>query len=73
MSWVMKQRVHQIELFMKYPHEVQNEWFRKLISSAEETEYGKKYDFNNINRVQEFKERVPIQNYDSLKPTPINI
>ena len=68
MSWVMKQRVHQIELFMKYPHEVQNEWFRKLISSAKETEYGKKYDFNGINRVREFKERVPIQNYDSLKP-----
>ena len=64
----MKQRVHQIELFMKYPHEVQNEWFRKLISSAKETEYGKKYDFNSINRVREFKERVPIQNYDSLKP-----
>ena len=26
-SWWMKQRMHQIELFMKYPHEVQDECF----------------------------------------------
>ena len=39
-TWYMKKRVHQIELFMKYPHDVQEEWFHKLISSAEHTEWG---------------------------------
>ncbi len=68
MSWVMKQRIHQIELFMKYPHEVQLDWFRKLILSAKDTEYGKMYDFSSITSVHQFKERVPIRNYDSLKP-----
>ncbi len=68
MSWVMKQRLHQIELFMKYPHEVQQDWFRKLISAAKDTEFGRMYDYNSIHSVQHFKERVPIRNYDSLKP-----
>jgi hypothetical protein len=68
MSWVMKQRLHQIELFMKYPHEVQQDWFRKLISAAKDTEFGRMYDFTSIYSVQQFKERVPIRNYDSMKP-----
>jgi hypothetical protein len=26
--WIMKKRMHQIELFMKYPHDVQDEWLQ---------------------------------------------
>jgi hypothetical protein len=35
-SWVLKQRIHQIELFLKYPHEVQDELLAhaKLLSKA---------------------------------------
>lgn len=67
-SWVMKKRIHQIELFIKYPHEVQNEWLKKLIRSAEDTEWGKKYDFQNIKKYSDFKNKVPLQDYNSLKP-----
>ncbi|MGK6349933.1 GH3 auxin-responsive promoter family protein [Parapedobacter sp. DT-150] len=67
-TWIMKKRIHQIELFMKYPHEVQEEWFQSLISTAEATEWGKKYDYNSILTPEIFKERVPIQDYNSLKP-----
>lgn len=67
-SWVIKKRIHQIGLFMKYPHDVQEEWFKKLISAGKETEYGKKYDFTNIRSYQQFKEQVPINSYESLKP-----
>jgi len=67
-TWYMKKRVHQIELFMKYPLDVQEEWFHTLISSAENTEWGKMYDYKSIETQQQFKERVPIQNYDTLKP-----
>ncbi|MBP3942328.1 GH3 auxin-responsive promoter family protein [Sphingobacteriaceae bacterium WQ 2009] len=66
-TWFMKKRIHQIELFMKYPHEVQEEWFQSLIATAEATEWGKKYDYNSILTPQEFKDRVPIQDYDSIK------
>ncbi len=67
-TWYMKKRIHQIELFMKYPLDVQDEWLHTLISSAENTEWGKLYDYKSILNVQQFKERVPIQNYDTLKP-----
>lgn len=67
-TWLMKKRMHQIELFMKYPNEVQEEWFEKLISGAENTEWGKKHHYKSISNLTEFKERVPLQNYDSLKP-----
>src|SRR5690606_21999771 len=66
-TWFMKKRIHQIELFMKYPHEVQEEWFNSLISAAQATEWGKKYDYESILTPDIYKERVPIQDYNSLK------
>ena len=68
LNWYMKKRMHQIELFMKYPDEVQDEWFASLINDAIGTEWGKKYDYRSIENLRQFKERVPIQNYDTLKP-----
>ncbi len=68
LSWLMKKRFHQIELFMKYPLEVQEEWFKKLISQARDTEWGKKYDYASISSVEEFKARVPVNTYETLKP-----
>ena len=68
LSWVMKKRMHQVELFMKYPSEVQEEWLMKLIKSARKTEWGQEYDYKSIKNVRQFKERVPIQDYESLKP-----
>ena len=67
-SWLMKKRFHQIELFMKYPHEVQEEWFKKLIGAAKNTEWGLKYDFKSINNFEDFQNRVPVNTYESLKP-----
>lgn len=64
----MKKRIHQIELFMKYPHDVQDEWFHSLISTAQATEWGKKYDYKSILTPETYRERVPIQDYNSLKP-----
>jgi len=67
-TWYMKKRIHQIELFMKYPLEVQEEWLQSLLNSAQNTEWGRKYDYKSILTAASFKERVPIQNYDTLKP-----
>ena len=68
MSWIIKKRIHQMELFIKYPHDVQQEWFRKLVTTARTTEIGRKYDFGSINTVEEFRNRIPVQNYESVKP-----
>ncbi|MEY3678943.1 MAG: hypothetical protein RI924_1084 [Bacteroidota bacterium] len=67
-TWIMKKRIHQIELFIKYPHEVQEEVFRNLIYTAQQTEWGKQYHYSDLQNSSQFKERVPIQTYDTLKP-----
>ncbi len=67
-TWLMKKRIHQIELFIKYPIEVQQEWFRSLTADARETEWGRKFDYKSIHNYQTFQERVPIQTYESLHP-----
>ena len=67
-SWYMKKRMHQIELFMKYPYDVQDEWLKKLITSAKDTEWGKKHGYKNISSIEQFQKNVPLQDYESLKP-----
>lgn len=67
-SWVLKQRIHQIELFLKYPHEVQNELLLGLVRQAEKTVLGEKYDFESIKNYAAFAERVPISSYEELEP-----
>jgi len=67
-SWLMKKRIHQIELFLKYPHEVQREWLKKLLYSARGTEWGQKYDFRSISTPEQFRDRCPVQDYEDIKP-----
>jgi hypothetical protein len=67
-SWVLKQRIHQIELFLKYPHEVQDELLMNLLRTSENTIVGKHYDFNSIKSYQTFKERIPISSYEDIEP-----
>jgi hypothetical protein len=68
LTWVMKKRIHQMELFMKYPYEVQDELFRKLMQTAKSTEFGRKFDFSTIQNYQQFRDRVPVQTYEAIFP-----
>jgi hypothetical protein len=67
-SWWMKKRMHQIELFMKYPHDVQQESLKKLLLSAKDTEWGKQFNYRGIQNAEQYKSIVPVQDYESLKP-----
>ena len=67
-SWILKKRIHQIELFMKYPNEVQEELLLNLIRTAERTIIGEKYQFESINSYQTFAERIPVSTYEDLEP-----
>ncbi|MGZ4038438.1 MAG: GH3 family domain-containing protein, partial [Bacteroidia bacterium] len=66
--WLMKKRMHQIELFVKYPHDVQNEWMMSLVNDAGSCEFGEIYNFRGIRNYEQFKQNIPIQDYESLKP-----
>jgi hypothetical protein len=67
-AWVMKKRIHQIELFRKYPNEVQQEVFERLIAAGTQTKYGQLYLFSQISSYSQFKELVPLNDYSSLRP-----
>ena len=64
----IKKRIPQIKRFNNYPHDVQHEQFRHLIRRAQDTEWGKKYEYSSITEIEQFKDRVPVSDYDDLKP-----
>lgn len=66
-AWFLKKRFHQIELFLKYPNEVQHELLFNLIQTAKDTEFGKQYDFASIQTYQDFANRVPIHKYEDFQ------
>lgn len=53
-----------MELFMKYPAEVQEELRIKLLAKAKNTEIGKEYDFASIKTYNDFAERIPVTCYE---------
>lgn len=67
-SWLNVKRLHQIELFRKYPYNVQKEVFSKLIQQAADTEWGKKYHFREIEDINQYQARVPLQTYEDIVP-----
>ncbi|WP_452225164.1 GH3 auxin-responsive promoter family protein [Lacinutrix chionoecetis] len=66
-SWFLKKRFHQIDLFLKYPNEVQEELLFQLIETAKDTEIGRLHDFASIKSYAEFADRVPIRDYESYQ------
>lgn len=66
-SWFLKKRFHQIELFLKYPNEVQHELLFHLLKTAKDTEIGKSFDFGSIKNYEQFKNTVPIVSYEDIK------
>ena len=67
-TWILKKRIHQMELFLKYPHEVQEELLFNLIKASENTQLGKKYDFSSMKSYTSFSERIPVSSYEELEP-----
>lgn len=57
-----------MELFMKYPQEVQTELLADLLQKAQNTETGLRYDFKNIKGYSEFRNTVPLSTYETLAP-----
>lgn len=61
-------RMRHIRRYMAHPHEVQKEWLERLLLAGRDTEWGRKYDFKSIRSHRQFAHRIPIQDYESLKP-----
>ncbi len=67
-AWMMKKRMHQIDLFRMYPHEVQKEVFENLIEKGGQTEFGRLYGFGKIRSYKDFQ-KVPLQFYEDIQPS----
>lgn len=68
MSWYFRKRMAVIENAINHPEETQLNVLNRLLDDARNTEWGRKYDFKSIRNYDDFKNRVPIQDYESLKP-----
>lgn len=49
------------------PHKTQEKVFKKLISKAKNTAFGKDHDFDKIESYRDFKDRVPVNDYEGLR------
>ncbi|HBL79998.1 MAG TPA: hypothetical protein DDZ79_08750, partial [Aequorivita sp.] len=57
-----------IQKWANNPVETQQKVFEKLISEAKNTAFGKDHDFKNISSFEDFAAKVPIRDYEALKP-----
>lgn len=58
----------QIQAWSSRPEETQLKVFENLIREGKKTKFGKDYQFDKIESFQDFFKKVPIQDYEELKP-----
>jgi hypothetical protein len=67
-AWIIKKRIHQIDLFRKYPLEVQQELLERMLDFSKDTEWGRSYNYSRIIEYNEFNKEIPLQDYQDIEP-----
>ena len=67
-SHLARMRLWGVENWISYPILAQRNVLQHLVTQAQYTEFGRKYRFSRLFTVKDFKNRVPIHEYDDLKP-----
>ena len=60
--------VKEIEKSRKEPLGYQELWFRKLIANGSESLFGKEHGFCRIRGIKDFRENVPLRDYNAFVP-----
>ncbi len=60
--------ISQQKKWIDNPLQTANSDFEKLIAKGKDTAFGKDHHFDSISNYDDFKERVPIRDYEGLKP-----
>jgi hypothetical protein len=68
LSWVMKKRIHQIDLFRRHPVQMQDEVFRSLVEKGRYSQFGEEHGFKSIYNYLDFCKNIPIRTYEELFP-----
>ena len=53
---------------MNNPHQAQKNTLKKLLTRAQNTQFGRDHGFASIKSYKEFQEKVPIRDYEGLRP-----
>lgn len=61
-------RLKEIEQYADHAGKLQQDVLQRLVGMATDTEWGKKYDYASILTYEDFKNRLPIQTYEEIKP-----
>lgn len=67
-SKLARMRLWRIQNWSDHPVAAQREVLQHLVTSAQYTEFGKKYNFSNLFNLKTFKKTVPIHEYSDLRP-----
>ncbi len=67
-SFIARLRYKRIYNWINHPAASQRQVLQSLISDAQYTVFGKKYDFDRLFTIKEFKKRVPLHEYDDMRP-----
>ncbi len=67
-SLINSKRIRQIEAFKSNPDETQQKQLEYLLKTAAKTDIGQRYDFDSITSADTFRERVPVVDYEKVKP-----
>lgn len=67
-SSLARLRLWRIDAWKNNPLDAQREVLQDIVTAAQYTEYGRKYNFSNLFNVRDFKNAVPIIEYDDVKP-----
>jgi hypothetical protein len=67
-SKLARMRFWRIKNWSNHPVAAQRDVLQHLVTDAQYTVFGKKYGFSKLFSIKEFKKKVPIQDYESLKP-----
>ncbi|HON19641.1 MAG TPA: GH3 auxin-responsive promoter family protein [Salinivirgaceae bacterium] len=63
-----KSRIPQIENYSKRATEIQFRQIDQLLHTAKKTIFGQEYKFSTIKSVETFQNRVPVHDYETIKP-----
>ncbi|WP_251621319.1 GH3 auxin-responsive promoter family protein [Odoribacter lunatus] len=66
-SLLTYKRLSQIDYFQANPHKVQRDVLLELLTAAANTEYGKKYRFHTIYTPEQYRERLPVIQYEDIR------
>ena len=64
----LKLRLRRIQHTIDHPFTTQRTLLKKLIGKAAKTVWGQRYDYKSINDPQIYSDRVPVADYETLKP-----